>query len=65
MCWTRGLGKLVRFLDLLRTKLNFHCFERSACLGLDIGIQKWMSLKEPINFDIETVLGFALSTFMR
>ena len=31
-------GKLVGFLDWLGTKLKSHCFERLACLGLDLGI---------------------------
>ena len=31
-------GKLVWFLDWLGTKLKSHCFERLACLGLDLGI---------------------------
>ena len=30
-------GKLAWFLDWLATKLKFHCFERKACLGLDLG----------------------------
>ena len=30
--------KLVWFLDWLGTKLKSHCFERLACLGLDLGI---------------------------
>ena len=29
---------LVWFLDWLGTKLKSHCFERLACLGLDLGI---------------------------
>ena len=39
-------GKLARFLDWLGTKLKFHCFEREACLGLDLlFFLNWVSLK--------------------
>ena len=41
----QSLGKLVRFLDWLGTKLKSHCFERLACLDLDLGIQNCVSLK--------------------
>ena len=74
----QSLGKLVRFLDWLGTKLKSHCFERLACLDLDLGIQNCVSRKtsqpvaswkgkmlKPIHFDIETVLGFVLGTFVR
>ena len=39
-------GKMFWFLNWLATKLKSHCFEREACLGLDLlFFLHWVSLK--------------------